>query len=167
VILGRPSEESFELMIKKGKIINHPVSVTNFRNAKKIYGKDLGMIKGKTVREKTNHIKIEVREGPEEKHLVILSVDVMHLMGISYLVTVTRDFFFITATALLDRKKKTLLNALKYAINVYKSKGHKIEEMEFSQFNNDIHIILADNEFKMLRKEIEENGIKVNITAID
>jgi hypothetical protein len=57
VILGRPSEESFELMIKKGKIINHPVSVTNFRNAKKIYGKDLGMIKGKTAREKTNHIK--------------------------------------------------------------------------------------------------------------
>jgi len=51
VILGRPSEESFELMIKKGKIINNPVSVTDFRFAKNIYGKDLGVIKGKTVRD--------------------------------------------------------------------------------------------------------------------
>ncbi len=34
VILGRPSKESFELMIEKGKIINNPVSITDFRNAK-------------------------------------------------------------------------------------------------------------------------------------
>jgi hypothetical protein len=123
------------------------------------------VIKGKTVRKKPNHVKIEVGEGQEEKHLVILSVDVMHLMGICYLVTVTRDFRFITATALWDRKKKTLLNALKYAVNVCKSKGHKVEEMEFSQVNNDIHTILADNEFEMIREEIEESGIKVKISA--
>jgi hypothetical protein len=35
VILGWLSEESFELMIKKGKIINNPVFITDFRNAKK------------------------------------------------------------------------------------------------------------------------------------
>jgi hypothetical protein len=51
----------------------------------------------------------------------------------------------------LDRKK----NALKYAPNIYKSKGQKVEEVEFSQTNNEVHTILADNEFEMLRKEIE------------
>jgi hypothetical protein len=52
VILGRPSEDSFEQMLKKGKILNNPTTVTDFRNAKKINGEDLGAIKGKTVREK-------------------------------------------------------------------------------------------------------------------
>jgi hypothetical protein len=36
-------------MIKKGKILNNPVTVTDFWNAKIIYGKDLGAVKGKTV----------------------------------------------------------------------------------------------------------------------
>ncbi|MFN9979593.1 MAG: hypothetical protein ACK53Y_06760, partial [bacterium] len=106
------------------------------------------MIKGKTVKEKMNHVKIEVGEGPVEKHLVILSIDVMYLMRICYLVTVSRDFHFITTTALRDRKKKTMLHALKYAVNVYNSKGHTVEKVEFSQVNNEIHTILADNEFE-------------------
>jgi hypothetical protein len=50
-------------------------------------------------------------------------------------------------------------------LNVYKSKGHTVEEVEFSQVNDNIHTILADNEFEMLREEIEERGIKVNISA--
>jgi len=123
------------------------------------------VIKGKTVKEKMNHVKIEVGEGPVEKHLVILSIDVMYLMRICYLVTVSRDFHFITTTALRDQKKKTMLHALKYAVNVYNSKGHTVEKVEFSQVNNEIHTILADNEFEVLREEIEESGIKVNISA--
>ena len=87
VILAWPSEESFEHMIKKGKIINNPVTVTDFINVKRMYGKDLGVIKGKTVREKTNNVKIEIGEGPEEKRFILLSVDIMHLIGIYYLVT--------------------------------------------------------------------------------
>jgi hypothetical protein len=50
-------------------------------------------------------------------------------------------------------------------MSVYKSKGHTVDEMEFSQTTNKIHTILADNESEMLREEIEESGIKVNIVA--
>jgi hypothetical protein len=48
VIMGRPSQKVFEEMIKKGKLINNPVTVQDYRNAMKIYGEDLGVLKGKT-----------------------------------------------------------------------------------------------------------------------
>jgi hypothetical protein len=56
-------------------------------------------------------------------------------------------------------------NALKHIINVYRSKGHTVEEVEFSTSRNEIHTILADDEFKMLREDIEDYGIKANIVA--
>ncbi len=59
VTLGRPSLESSEQMIKKGKIINNPVTRMDYRNAIKIYSKDLGAVKGKTVRLKSIPVKIE------------------------------------------------------------------------------------------------------------
>jgi hypothetical protein len=33
-VIGRPSDNSFELMMKKGKILSHPVTVMDFRDAK-------------------------------------------------------------------------------------------------------------------------------------
>lgn len=47
VIMGRPSVELFELMSKKGKIINNPITTTDFRKAKKVYGKYPGHLKEK------------------------------------------------------------------------------------------------------------------------
>jgi predicted transcriptional regulator len=38
VIMGRSSKESYELMVNKGKLLNNPLTVTNFRNVEKIYG---------------------------------------------------------------------------------------------------------------------------------
>lgn len=78
--MGRPSEESLELMIKKGKIINNLVTIMNFRDAKKVYGKDLGTIKGKTARQKAPHVLKEPNDDPEEKQVIVLSVDIMHLI---------------------------------------------------------------------------------------
>jgi len=77
----------------------------------------------------------------------------------------SRDFRFITATALGNRKRKTIWSALKQVKSLHQSKGHKIEEMEFSEHENALHTILMDNEFETLIEEIEEFGIKINITA--
>jgi hypothetical protein len=59
VTLGRSSENIFESIAKKGKTLNNPVTVTDYRNAIKIYGKDLGSIKGKTTRKKTQHVQVD------------------------------------------------------------------------------------------------------------
>ncbi len=79
--------------------------------------------------------------------------------------TVLRDVRFITATTLVDRKKKTIWSALKQVINLYQSKGHTVEEVEFIERECKIHTILADNEFELLRWDIEKHRSRVNISS--
>ena len=40
VTLGRPSQDVFESIIRKGSIINNPVTITDYQNALRIYNQD-------------------------------------------------------------------------------------------------------------------------------
>ena len=155
VIMGRPSEETFKLTLKKGLVLNNPVTVTDYENAVTIYGKDLGAIKGKNVRKKPEHVKVNVDCFPREKKVLILLVDIMYVMGMSFLIKVTRDIKFITSTWLVDKKKNMISNAMEHVINLYRGRGHMVEEMEFTEYNHPIHTILADNEFAILNEYME------------
>jgi len=106
VIMGRPSEEAFKLSLRKGLVMNNPVTITDYENALSMFGKDLGAVKGKPVRSRSEHVTVDLKSFPKEKRNMILSIDVMHLMEINFLVTVVRDICFIMATFLPDRKKK-------------------------------------------------------------
>ncbi len=168
VIMGRPGRQTFETMLKKGMIINNPVTVQDYRNALSIYGEDLGVLKGKTVRQKQNHVKIETDIKPKVKQEhIVLAVDLLYFTGLTFLITVSRNIRFITATMIPDRKKNTILGALKQVINLYQGRGHKLEGLEFNVDENVVHTILADNEFQTLREDVEELGITVNTVAKD
>lgn len=101
----------------------------------------------------------------KEKLNIILAVDIMHFTSLNFLVTVSRNLRFLTATILLDRKKKTIEQALKQVINLYRGRGHAVNEMNFTEQNNPIHTILADNEFESIRESMEALGVVVNVTA--
>ena len=163
VTLGRPSPDSFENIIRRGQILNNPVTISDYRNALTIYGKDLGSIKGKTTRSKPHHVQVE--SGSPEKLRIVLSVDSMHFIGINFLITVSRNFRFITAGVLPDRKRVTIFNAIQHVINIYKGKRHDATSVDFTELNGTIHSILADNEFESLWEDIEEFGVEVNVTA--
>jgi hypothetical protein len=105
VMMGRPSVHDFANMIKKGKILNNPVSMDDYKIAETIYGKDLGVIKGKTVRTKPNPVMIDIDTAVKERYNIVLAVDIMQFTGLIFLVTVSRNFKFITAMHLSDRKK--------------------------------------------------------------
>jgi hypothetical protein len=148
VIVGRPSNDTFKMMLEKGLVLNNPVTVTDYENALSIYGNDLGVIKGKTVRNKSDHVPVNLSCFPKEKMNLVLSVYIMHIMEVSFPVTVIRDIRFIMATVISDRRRKTITEAMNQVINLYNGRGHKIEEMEFSEYRNPIHTVLADNESK-------------------
>ncbi len=57
--------------------MNNPVTITDFHNALSIYGEDLGVLKGKTVRKKTSHVKVETETRDIKTKDVILSIDLM------------------------------------------------------------------------------------------
>jgi len=154
VILGRPSQKSFEDIIKKGKIINNSVTVQDYRNALKIYGMDLRVLKGKTTRNKNKHVKVQFFETPKPRNIV-LSVDLMNFTGL-----------IITATLLVDRKKNTILSAIQQEMKIYQGKGHTIDNTELEEEQeNPIHTLLADNEFQALKENLEELNIQVHVVT--
>ncbi len=166
VIVGRPSKKAFEDILRKGLFLNNSVTVQDYHNARTICGEDLGTLKGKMVRSKTEHVKVDLNIMPKvQQTAIVLSVDILYWFGLTFLVTVSRDIRFITATVLGNRKKDTILSAIQQVIRVYQGRGHKIDELEFNVNENPIHTILADNEFQALREDIEERGIRVNIVA--
>jgi hypothetical protein len=112
VIMGRPSKADFFEMIKRGKLHNNPITITDYNNAEKIYGANLGVIKGKTVRVKPKHVTIDVETAARERFNIILAVDVMHFTNLNFLVTVSRNLHIITTTLLTSQKKKTIVQAM-------------------------------------------------------
>jgi hypothetical protein len=121
VTMGWPSNEAFELMIKKGKILNTPITVMDYRNALQIYGKDLGCIKGKTTRTRPQFVHIDVTNELIKNQKIVLSVDLMKFTGIIFFMTVARDIKFITASVLSAQRKGTILKAIKAVIDIYKN----------------------------------------------
>jgi hypothetical protein len=65
VTLGRPSQDSFENIIHRGQILNNPITISDYRNALTIHGKNLGSIKGKTICSIPHHVQVE--SGSPEK----------------------------------------------------------------------------------------------------
>lgn len=68
--------------------MNNPINFIDYSNTVKIYGKDLGVIKGKTIRKRPDHVHIDVAVMPKEKKSFILSIDIMYFTGLIFLVTV-------------------------------------------------------------------------------
>jgi hypothetical protein len=93
-------------------------------------------------------VKVETEIKDIKTKDVILSIDLMYILGLTFLVTVSRDTRFITLSVLPDRKKSTIMNAIHQVMKLYQGKGHKIEGVEFNTQNNPVHTILADNEFQ-------------------
>jgi Zinc knuckle len=61
-IIGRPSTREFMQIVDKNLLPNCPVTRADIVAAEKIFGPDLGILKGKTVRKSTEHVDVEKAE---------------------------------------------------------------------------------------------------------
>ncbi len=52
-------------------------------------------------------------------------------------------------------------------MNLYRNRGHEIKELDFNVQGQPIHTILVDNEFQVLKEEIETLGVNVNVVSKD
>jgi hypothetical protein len=75
--MGRPSDEIFESMIRRGKIPNTPITIREYWNAIQIYGKDLGCLKGKMSRTQPQHVQVNMSYQRVEGRSIVLSVDLL------------------------------------------------------------------------------------------
>jgi hypothetical protein len=59
MMMGRPSKDDFQLMLRKGKLLNNPVTMMDYNYTERIYGKDLGVVKGKIVQTRPLHVSVD------------------------------------------------------------------------------------------------------------
>ena len=99
--LGTPSFNDFKAIICMNTINNNPVTTDDIKIAEKIFGPDIGTLKGKTTRCKplpvmNDYIKIP-KEFLRAQREVTLCMDGMKVNGQSFLTTISQNIMYRTA----------------------------------------------------------------------
>ena len=152
--MGYPNVTDIIEGINKGRILNLPVTKSDFNTATQIWGKDLGSVVGKTIRKTPNTVVIEQSEPMIDKS-VILCVDIFYIGGLTFLLSVSRNLNMYMVSHVASRKVSVLKDAISSQVSTYKSKGFVVK------------YILIDNESAVTTAipYINDMGITVNQTA--
>ena len=155
-VLGYPSDKALARMITSGAMQNAPISVNDLYNAIRIWGPNLGALKGKTTRSKPNIVMIEPLDGTIiiDKEIV-LCMDIFFVEGISFLMTISRKLNLLTAHHITDRGAKSLAVAYDEVYGLYASKGFKIVNNLFD----------GESGLAAIVTYIQAKGTSVNPTA--
>ena len=105
--LGTPSINDFKMIVTTNAIKNLPITLDDIKTAEMIFGQDIGMLKGKTVRKKPFPVATDYLEIPKElinNHQdVTLCIDIMYINGLAFLTTVSRKILY-RITEVLDKQ---------------------------------------------------------------
>ena len=158
--IGRPSTKEFLHIVATNLLHNCPVTKQDIMAAEDIFGPDVGSLKGKTTRRRPHKVdplvSIQLPPSDMERYReVTVCADLMHVNGIPFLVTISRNLKFGTIEALPNRRSKSILAALKSMIGVYKQGGFRVR------------YVLMDNEFQCLEGELRAMGVMLNCVARD
>lgn len=153
--LGRPSSKEFRKMIRKGTLLNCPVTIQDVERADQIYGKELGTLKGRTTRQRPKHIHVPKRHMTRKNPKIVLAMDIVTIEGVSFLATVSRRLKLITTVRLQSHEGPEVIGAIKSIINDYTRHGYQIDT------------ILCDGEKAFVKADAEVAilQVKMNITA--
>lgn len=158
-LIGRPSMRAYIDIVRRKLLKNCPVNPCDITNAEKLFGPNVGSLKGKTVHRhgeivqaKNDHIP---RELFEDNRDITLCIDMMFINKMVFLVTISRHIKFGTVEVMANRKAKTILKSVLNVHRLYKKRGFRIK------------IGLMDNEFEPLRSDFADIGIELNIAARD
>ena len=93
-LLGLPLERGFENMVRSNMIVNCPVTFSDVKNAKLVFGPDINSLKGKSVRRKPASVVTDYVEIPREilelrKELEV-STDIIFINKFPFLVSISR-----------------------------------------------------------------------------
>jgi hypothetical protein len=156
--LGTPSMADFKAIICMNAIKNNPGSLDDINTAEKIFGTDIGQLKGKTTCVKpipavSDYIEVPQEILHEQQH-VTLCIDTMKINGIPFLTTVSRNIKYWTAEWLPSLDMSAYRSALDQVFSIYSKAGFTITH---------IH---CDNEYCPLQDEmLTKQGITMNFAS--
>lgn len=131
--MGYPSPQSLIDMLNAGSIINCPVSSKDVARAQKIYGPDLGALRGKSKRHKVKSAPLEFLPREVASDLVF-HTDIMFVNSVAFLLSVTTPLGLTTVSELGlgkgSRSLKSVRTALFSQLATYASRGFVIKAIK-------------------------------------
>ena len=159
ITMGRPSTSTFLDLLKKNGIANCPVTPDDVEAAEYILGPDIGSLKGKTTRRSPPIVDSPVIGIPgdvlKQYQKVTLCVDIMYVIKVAMLVSISRKIKFGTIEIIPNNKSAVLLKGLKGILQVYQQRGFHVE------------MALMDGELGHLRGELASLGVTLNEASRD
>ena len=155
---GCPSTKDFKSMIRNNMLLNCPITLRDVENEEFIFGKDIAMLKGKTVRKNPERVKTDILEVPPEilqhNKVVTIAADIMFVNMIPFLVTISENIMFGTVQCLMNKKDESIIKGIKNVNDVYIRHGFRIIKANM------------DGEFESLSNVmLSELKITLNTTA--
>ena len=160
-IIGRPSTRTFLSIVDNNLLPNCPVTRDDIIAAERIFGTEVGSLKGKTVRKASASVEATQMAVPDSimsrYQKVTVAGDIMFVNKLPFFVTISRHIKFSTAEYLSDQKTPTIVNAIKHLHQTYAKRGFQVS------------ILLMDGQFDKnnLDGEIAAFGITLNVVAAD
>ena len=157
-IAGCPTLTNFKHIIRQNIFKNCPVTVADVDVAERIFGPDLGTLKGKSTRRAPlpvvdDNVAIPPEILEEHKDLV-LCMDLMYINGMPLFTSIDRSIKFRSVVPIKNRSSTELYQALDVVFRRYNEAGFAITTVH------------CDQEFKNLMDEVfDELDIVMNYTT--
>jgi hypothetical protein len=149
--LAYPTSDELKDIINMGVVADIPSTVQDVARRDFIYGKDVGNLKGKTVRKQPPVTTFEFVPKPVFATQRLFG-DIMFVESVPFLVTVSSPLELVMATYLSDgRTTKSIVHAVIEQIAAYQSKGFSVETIVF------------DNEGGLVAASAALNALGVNM----
>jgi len=154
-ILGCPTVENYKHILRQNLIKNCPVTIEDVTIAEKIFGPDIGSLKGKSTRSRPQPVKedlIEIpRELTEQHQDLTLCLDIMFVSGMPMLTGIDRSIRFRSLIALDSRSESSICQGIDSIVRLYHNAGFGIK------------YINCDQEFRPMMETIaNEHNITMN-----
>ena len=158
-MVGHPLNKDLIKILKTSSLPNCPVTPRDVIIANKLFGPDIGTLKGKPTRRGSpivdSPMSVDMTSILEHYGEVTLCVDLMYVNKVPLLVTLSCDIKFGILEVVADQKEATLLKCIKGVISLYRKAGFKVT------------VALMDGEFVPLCGGLAELGIRLNETSRD
>jgi hypothetical protein len=157
--LSYPSMKDFKWVIQSNQIKDSPVTVQDINVDRKILGKSIAALKGKTTRSKSILVARDYFKVPMElmklHKEVFFTTDIFFVKKIPFFLTLSQKIFFIAVNHLADCTVPHIFKAFKEMYQYYLQRGFHIKTVH------------ADGEFASLKPLIEymAGGPMVNLAS--
>ena len=145
--------------VSENMIPNSPGTVQDVINTECIWGRDLGGVKGKTVRQISPKVRVEntsiLVSIMQQYRNVTRSVDIMEVIGIPFVMTISSHIKFRLVGKLDGMKNSHILKYFKALIGAYVTRGFRVT------------IMLADNQFEPMCGSIADLHAQLLVISQD